>query len=179
MAVLSKGLKSSLQLILVLVLLGGVLYYQNNREKTPTLEFSTTSAPNPDVPQEAMDAYDHGRGAVYEKDFLRAKGFFEKAIEIKPDFTEAWYNLGLTQVQMAIDTAHLSDDQGAIDLFQNAIVSKRKSKDLMNEGKWFVYNEQQQEKAKKEVEMAIRESDDFMDDQNTIITALKVKAQPK
>ena len=55
-----------------------------------------------EVNAQAYDAYLNGmreRGLQRHEGFLRAVGYFEKAVAIQPDFAEAYGELALTQVQ--------------------------------------------------------------------------------
>lgn len=143
----------------------------------PTTDRSPTR--NPEVPAEAMEAYDHAKDAVYESNLIEAEKLLKKAVELKPDFTEAWYNLGATQSRLAILAMKQQDEKTSVQYFHAGVESKKKSRELMIQHKWFEYNEEQQAQTRADVEQALSNADELLLPQNesTLIQALKISAE--
>lgn len=69
--------------------------------------------------QTAEDFYNQGLKLFSESDFVGAKSSFSKAIELKPDFTDAYYNLGILHYDMSEYKEALECFSKVIDLNKN------------------------------------------------------------
>ncbi len=140
-------------------------------------EANSSPARNPKVPAEAMAAYDNAKDAVWDSNFDEAARLLKVAVEIKPDFTEALYNLGATQTHQAIKAIH-TDEKTAVQYFRDGVQNKKKSHELMVQGIWFEYNPDEQKQTQADVEQALVEADEIMakENESALIAALKVWA---
>ncbi|HQQ64350.1 MAG TPA: hypothetical protein PLF22_12375, partial [Pseudomonadales bacterium] len=106
--------------VIILIAAAAIYYYKSKEEHIETAaEFvknhpqqQSSPAPakprNPDIPEAAWQSYEDAKDAVYQRDYIRAERDLANAVRIKPDFTEAWYNLGATQSHIAIDMVNTS-----------------------------------------------------------------------
>lgn len=97
--------------------------------------------------------YNEGVKQFQAKNYDSAKPLFEKAIAANPDFTEAWYNLGLTKLNLAFKAAGEEKKEDAIKLFKAGAEDLKKSLSLMTQGKFVAYSEQaEKDRLKKQCE---------------------------
>jgi len=69
----------------------------------------------------AEDYYVRGLNFYYKGDYNLALKSFEKAIELKPDYAEAWYNKGLILMRLRKDKEALESFEKAINLKPNYV----------------------------------------------------------
>jgi len=124
------------------------------------------------VPDDAWKYYEHAKDAVYQSDLTRAESDLSNAVRIKPDFTEAWYNLGATQARIAINLTREHHEHDAVLMFRKGVGSKKKARDLMIQGKWFEYEGQDRIQVRNDVEMALADADEVINDDVSLIKAL-------
>ena len=173
-------------IILVLALIGlGV--YINQRGKAPepgpqplpgiseAYEKKTPAG----LPDEAWKFYGDAKDAVYDGDYARAEKDLSTAVSLKPDFTEAYYNLGATQANMAIEAASHDYNTKAVLLFRKAVENKKKARELMKQNIWYEYEGEQQTQTRAAVEQALADADEVLDNEGALIDALHLWAQNK
>jgi tetratricopeptide (TPR) repeat protein len=69
----------------------------------------TVSATSGKAPKDAVKAFDKGRDAAGNKKWEAAAQDFQKAVDLYPGYSEAWCELGKTQIQLKqLDEAHNS-----------------------------------------------------------------------
>jgi len=124
------------------------------------------------VPEDAWKYYEHAKDAVYESDLTRAESDLSNAVRIKPDFTEAWYNLGATQARMAINLTREHREHEAVLMFRTAVESKKRARELMIQEKWFEYEGQQRTQVRYDVEQALADADEVIHYDASLIKAL-------
>jgi tetratricopeptide (TPR) repeat protein len=73
------------------------------------------------TPLKAEDYYVRGLNFYYKGDYNLALKSFEKAIELKPDYAEAWYNKGLILMRLRKDKEALESFEKAINLKPNYV----------------------------------------------------------
>lgn len=120
------------------------------------------------------DAYADAIQNVRKDDLETAEFNLKKAVSLKPDFTEAWYNLGATQSNLAIRLAGDGKDSEAIAKFREAVDSKKKSKALMDKNIWYVYKEPEQENVRYDVGEALRDIDELLANERELLFVLKI-----
>ena len=72
---------------------GTILLHRNG----PAEEGKTISAVSLAAPKDAKKAYEKGLDAIKKKKFDDAQRSFEKAVEVYPKYSTAWYELGMLQ----------------------------------------------------------------------------------
>lgn len=120
------------------------------------------------------DAYAAAIQNVRSNDMEAAETNLKKAISLKPDFTEAWYNLGATQTYIAMNLAKDEKDREAIAKFREAVESKKKSKTLMDKNIWYIYKEAEQENVRHDVREALRDVNELLANEETLLLLLKI-----
>ncbi|MEN6622010.1 MAG: hypothetical protein ABFD50_10720 [Smithella sp.] len=120
------------------------------------------------------DSYADARRNVRCDDLEAAESNLKKAVSLKPDLTEGWYNLGATQTNMAISLAHEGKDREAIAKFREAVESKKKSRTLMEKNIWYIYKEQEQENVRNDVKEALQDVDRLLASESELLFLLKV-----
>ncbi len=179
-------------IVLALLLMGAAYYYyqqwqesaadEQSRAARHTLQIqsqsraqSASKKTNPDIPDEAWLSYEDAKDAVYNRDYERAEQDFQNALRLKPDFTEAWYNLGATQANHAI--AMINDSEhAAAEKFREAVESKKKARDLMMADKWFVYEGDERTEVRYDVEQALEYADELVANESHLVEALHMWA---
>lgn len=136
---------------------------------------AATAPPHPAIPQQAWLAYEDARTAVYLRDYARAERDFLLAVQLQPDFTEAWYNLGATQANMAIELVNYSE-RAAVDKYHDAVNSKKTARSLMMDDKWFVYTGDERTEVRYDVEQALEYSDEIASHEAELVEALHLWA---
>jgi hypothetical protein len=170
--------------VIILIAAAAIYYYKSKEEHIETAAEFVKSHPqqhiaqspakprNPDIPEAAWQSYEDAKDAVYQRDYLRAERDLANAVKIKPDFTEAWYNLGATQTHIAIEIVN-SSEQGAVEKFREAVNSKKTARSLMMDGKWFEYTGDQQTEVRYDVEQALEYADDVLNHEAALIDMLR------
>lgn len=120
------------------------------------------------------DAYAAAIQNVRNNDLEAAEANLKKAVSLKPDFTEAWYNMGATQTFIAMSLAKDGKDREAIAKFREAVDSKKKSKSLMDQNIWYVYKETEQENVLSDVREALRDVDELLANEEMLLLVLKI-----
>lgn len=120
------------------------------------------------------DAYAAAIQNVRNNDLEAAEANLKKAVSLKPDFTEAWYNMGATQTYIAMSLAKDGKDRKAIAKFREAVDSKKKSKTLMHKNIWYVYKAPEQENVRSDVREALRDVDELLDNEEMLLMVLKI-----
>ena len=175
-------------LLAALVIGTGVYFYQRSHHPAA----STTSQPLPGIsenyqapvrappagiPAEAWKYYEDAKEAVYNSDLARAEKDLAGAVRVKPDFTEAWYNLGATQANIAIDIIrHDGSESAAVRKFREGVDSKKKARELMIQGKWFEYQGEQRTQTRYDVEQALEYADETLANEPALIDAMRMWA---
>lgn len=130
------------------------------------------------LPAEAFTAYDAARAAVRARNYDEAKRQFLIAVQVEPDFTEAWYNLGATNGVLSLAEAGAGGDAEAVALFREGVEAKKRARDLIDQGKWFVYKtEAEQSQVKDDLRHALEDADDVLADEPSLLVALRLQAQ--
>lgn len=171
---------------MAILLGGGSWYYFHFRYQAKPvspepLEYITKDYPqkdlsptrNPDVPPRAMQAYDEAKAAVWESKLALAQDLLKEAVDLKPDFTEAWYNLGATQTRLAIAAAESNDDALAVKLFRDGVGSKKRARELMIQNKWFEYVDDERIRARSDAENALQYADETLANEAMLLNVLK------
>jgi hypothetical protein len=119
------------------------------------------------------DSYEAAKHGVKINDLASAEFNLKKAVRLKPDFTEAWYNLGATQANLSIEFAKENKDKEAIAKFKEAVDSKKRAKELMDKDIWFIYKEEEQINVRSDVENALADADETIANKETLLMLLK------
>lgn len=85
--------------------------------------------------------YNKGIEAFKAKDYEKAKGLFEKAVQANPEFAEAWHMLAAAKIRHAKKLAEDGKNAEAFDALKSGHKDGEKAKGLMDQGKWLVYKE--------------------------------------
>lgn len=120
------------------------------------------------------DAYADAIQNVRNDDLEAAEANLKKAVSLKPDFTEAWYNLGAAQTNLAMRWAKEDKDSEALAKFREAVDSKKKSRALMDKNVWYVYKEPEQENVRYDVGEALRNVDELLANEKELLFLLKI-----
>ena len=99
---------------LVLILYGGITVNRNRTWANPDVFFHTQVQT---APQSAKANYGSGRESLMGGDFNRAIVHLRRAVEISPDYSEAWNTLGSAYTEQG-------DLHAAIRIFQEAVANK-------------------------------------------------------
>jgi Tfp pilus assembly protein PilF len=125
----------------------------------------------------AQEAYEAAKPAVASGDYEIARISFEKAIAADTTFTEAWYNLGATLAMLSISAMRQGDETGAVDLFRQAVAAKKRARELISRGRWYVYQTKtEQDQVVSDLENALADADEVMNDERSLVPALKLWA---
>jgi len=135
-------------------------------------DFATDS-----LPPEVATVYEAARRAVKSGETAEARRQLQRAVELMPEFTEGWYNLGASISSLAIRAAGAGDDAGALTLFREAVAAKRRAQDLIREGKWFIYEGPERERVVHDLTEALREADEVLADESSLLIALRLYAE--
>ncbi|MBI4697649.1 MAG: hypothetical protein HY758_01700 [Nitrospirae bacterium] len=130
-----------------------------------------------DIPTAAWEAYKAARTKVIGGKYLEARRYLLIAVQEKPDFTEAWYNLGALNGNLAIEKMAQGQEQASLSLFREAVDQKRRAQALIAEGKWFVYKTPaEQAQVQYDIQEALSDADEVLEDEPSLIQALKLMA---
>lgn len=122
--------------------------------------------------------YEAAKEAYRAGDLATMAGHLERAVAIQADFTEAWYNLGACRSNLAQEAAVAYSDVEAVQLFRAAVDAKRRSKELMDRGVWYVYlTPREQQEVRSDVQHALEDVDAVLEDQQALLTALRLTAR--
>jgi hypothetical protein len=119
------------------------------------------------------DSYEAAKHGVKINDLVSAEFNLKKAVSFKPDFTEAWYNLGATQANLSMELAKENKNKEAISKFKEAVDSKKRAKELMDKNSWFIYKEDEQKNVRSDVENALADVDETIANEETLLMLLK------
>jgi tetratricopeptide (TPR) repeat protein len=132
---------------------------------------------SPSFSAEVRAEYEQAKDAVRAQDYRRAQAHLEKTVALLPDFTEGWYNLGATYAHLAIVAAQESGRDEALAYFRQAVDAKRTARDLMDQGRWYVYlAEEEQTQVRGDVEKALEDADAVLADEASLLIALRIWA---
>ncbi len=151
-------------------------------EAPPTTEpvmeaTASTAPPPPGLSLEAFRAYQDAKVAVRAESLDEARDLLKRAVELQPDFTEGWYNLGATTSRLAMAAAAEARDQEALALFRSAVEQKRRAQALIGEGKWFVYTTpEEQDQVIFDLRHALEDADAVMADEASLLAAMRIWA---
>jgi Tfp pilus assembly protein PilF len=123
-----------------------------------------------------MQAYQAARAAVRRGDYAEARQQLLAAVAAKPDFTEAWYNLGASYGMLAIEAAAVGEDSRAIEYFREAVEAKRRAEALIGEGKWFLYGPKEQAQTIADLKEGLKDADEVLADERSLLMALRLHA---
>jgi len=127
--------------------------------------------------ERARDAYERAKGDYARGDLAAMQGSLELAVRYQPDFTEAWYNLGACRSNRALEAIRVENEKGALALFRSAVDAKRKARELMEQGKWYVYlTDEEQQQVRQDVEEALKDADDVLGDEASLLAAMRLMA---
>jgi tetratricopeptide (TPR) repeat protein len=125
----------------------------------------------------ALAAYENAKGDYLRGDLAAMQKSLEQAVQHQADFTEGWYNLGACRGNRALEAIRTEDEQGALALFRAAVDAKRKAKDLMDQGVWFVYlTEAEQQQVRDDVEAALEDAEAVLEDEESLLAAMRLMA---
>ena len=126
---------------------------------------------------DARTAYEDAKRAVSARDYGAAQARLQEAVSAQPDFTEGWYNLGATQVHLAIQAARDGRDGEAVQLFRQAVESKRTARGLMEQKRWYVYlRAAEQDQVRSDVDQGLEDADEVLADEQSLLAALRLWA---
>jgi len=136
-----------------------------------------TTPPPPGLSRDALYAYGTAIQAVRAANLDEARNLLKQAVELQPDFTEAWYNLGATTSRLAMAAAVDSRDLEALALFREAVLEKRRAQALVDDGKWFVYKtREEQDQVISDLRHALEDADAVMADEASLLAAMRIWA---
>lgn len=117
--------------------------------------------------------YETAKQAVIGNDLDKAIDYYSRAIDDEPDFLEAYYNRGSAQMRLALDAATRDDRATALEHFRSGVKDKQRSKELMSEGRWFIYkSEQDQAEVRFHVDEGLQDIDQILADEDFAFRAL-------
>jgi len=126
---------------------------------------------------QARAAYERAKEEHERGDLAAMQGALEEAVRLQSDFTEGWYNLGACRANRALEAIRSEDEAGALGLFRSAVDAKRKARDLMDQGVWYVYlTEQEQQQVREDVEAALEDADEVLGDEASLLAAMRIMA---
>lgn len=106
-----------------------------------------------------------------------ARRQFDLAIEAEPRFTEAWYNRGATKARLAIEAIRRGDESGAVAIFRESVMDKKRAQELVDQNVWFVYQPgPEQDQVRHDLKRALEDADAVLADEPSLIRALKLWA---
>jgi hypothetical protein len=114
---------------------------------------------------------------VGQGDYARSALEFGRAVELAPDFTEGWYNLGAATSRLAVEAAGRGDDAEALRLVRAGVEQKRRARDLISAGTWWIYDARQQAVVRHDLEEALRDVDAVLADEPSLLAALRLQAR--
>jgi tetratricopeptide (TPR) repeat protein len=123
------------------------------------------------------DAYAAAINNVKSNDLEAAESNLKKAVSLKPDFTEAWYNLGATQTLLAIGMAKDEKNNEAVSKFREAVDSKKRSRELMDRNIWYIYKDQEQNNVRHDVKEALEDIEKMLANETGLLFMLKIYRQ--
>lgn len=131
----------------------------------------------PEIPPDAYNAYQAAKAAVRSGNMNEARNQLSLAASIKPDFTEAWYNLGAATMGLSIEEMRAGRESESVALMREAVAAKKRAQQLIDEGKWFIYKTPaEQEQVKSDLANALKDADEVMADEASLIAAIKLWA---
>ena len=117
-------------------------------------------------------AYQEAKRYIQASDLRGAVTALQRAIAQNPDFTEAYYQLGAAKTNLAIEEVR-HDERGAIELFREGVEAKKEAHRLMNQNKYYVWDERQRAQARIDLREALRDVDAVLADEPSLVAALK------
>lgn len=151
-------------------------------EAAPTDAVPLSEAPDargrsggPSQADPALQAYEQAKGYVNAGDLEGARGALGRAVELDPQFAEAWYQLGATETNLAIQTVY-ADESAAVQLFRDGVDHKRNAQSLMRQGSYRVWTRSQQDEAWYDLQQGLDGVDELLADEALLISALKMYA---
>ena len=103
--------------------------------------------------------YNAGLDAFKLRDHGRARERFEQAVAANPDFSEAHLYLSTARTRLSRQAALAGRTTEAAALWRQSVADRRRAKELMDAGKFFVSQGAEQESAKREVERSLASVD--------------------
>ncbi|HEX6736723.1 MAG TPA: hypothetical protein VF310_00490 [Vicinamibacteria bacterium] len=128
------------------------------------------------LPPDVAEPYRAAREAVRRRDHAEARRLLQTAVGLMPDFTEGWYNLGAASSHLAVEAAGRGEDQAALAFFREGLDAKRRADGLIREGRWLIYNPQQQEQVKSDLAHALEDADEVAANEEALLAALRLHA---
>jgi len=117
-------------------------------------------------------AYQEAKRSIQASDLRSAVTALQRAIAQNPDFTEAYYQLGAAKTNLAIEEVR-RDEHAAVELFREGVEAKKEARRLMNQSKYYVWDERQRAQARIDLREALRDVDAVLADEPSLIAALK------
>lgn len=141
---------------------------------------SAVAPPDPARPQAtptdpALRAYAEAKQHVASGDLESARTALTQAVAKDPQFAEAWYQLGATETNLAIETVN-ADEGRAVQLFREGVDHKRTAEGLMRQGAYRVWTPAQQEEAWSDLQQGLEGVDELLADDETLVTVLRMYA---
>ncbi len=131
----------------------------------------------PALNPQARAAYERARTEHQQGKVAAMQSSLEEAVRYQPDFTEAWYNLGACRANRALQSIRADDEAAALEFFRTAVEAKRKAQGLMEQGVWFVYlTESEQGQVREDVDSALEDADEVMEDEAALLQAMRLWA---
>ena len=117
-------------------------------------------------------AYQEAKRDIQASDLRGAITALQRAIAENPDFSEAYYQLGAAKTNLAIEEVR-RDEHAAVDLFREGVEAKKAARRLMDQNKYYVWDERQRAQARVDLREALRDVDAVLADEPSLIAALK------
>jgi tetratricopeptide (TPR) repeat protein len=117
-------------------------------------------------------AYQEAKRYIQASDLRSAVTALQRAIAQNPDLTEAYYQLGAAKTNLAIEEVR-RDERAAIELFREGVEAKKEARRLMNQNKYYIWDERQRAQARVDLREALRDVDAVLADEPSLIAALK------
>jgi len=144
-------------------------------EPAPTPESSRPARVEPAPTDPALQAYAEAKNYVIGGNLDSAREALNRAVAADPQFAEAWYQLGATETNMAIEAVNADEDR-AVQLFRDGVDHKRTAEGLMRQGAYRVWTPPQQEEAWNDLQQGLEGVDELLADEATLVQALRMYA---
>ena len=126
--------------------------------------------------------YNKGVEAGRAGSYGSAVEHYTAAIAANPEFTEAWYNRGNAELHLAWEAALAKRDADAAKFWRACTADKKKAKELMDRGVFFVLPEGEREAVKAQAAKTVSKLEvleKLQPDDAVIANALRVMPEPE
>lgn len=124
----------------------------------------------------ALAAYEQAKQQISIGDMRAAVAALDTAIGHDSQFAEAWYQRGAAQTRLAIEAVRSSED-AAIDWFTRGVESKKRARALISAGETRVWTPEQIAQVNSDLQNALADVDQLLEDRATLVAALQLWAQ--